>query len=401
MSTMKEIKSCEILLGSKSLYLPINNSPLSIKGNIKLNLTSPLKLTQVVLKLHGFSQFNQSQKATTRNFVTKDLIKQKQTIVNVTKTYNTGENLLPFTIVIKQPQNLYASVEAKHAAIRYVLTAELTKASPHAIYKTNKNIYLRRNFISSDGINVNKIDVDEKAVYQGEREGLLKYIVLVTKYLIIDDDAVNDQVSDDNSNNFVNRDKNNADENKKTRGVVMVDATFESLDKAGVKEVKVEAFEYEMYNFSKFNSSNSPNSSASSSSATSKPPTTPVKSKPITTTRSAPKIHAFSNVAIPSPHHTTPLLAPPLTIPLSSSSLLIGDDSPPNTNTTAITTITDTNVNVKFEIPINSLMKPDLNVSFLEIKHEFIMTLRFDKFMLAPLKLEVPVIVITKESVKI
>lgn len=91
------------------------------------------------------------------------------------------------------------------------------------------------------------------------------------------------------------------------------------------------------------------------------------------TTRAAPKIPAFSNVNIQNPHHTKPLLTPSLTIPVSSNA------SEP----------------VTFEIPIHKRMKPDSNINFLEIKHEIIMTIRFDKFMLTPLKLEVPISIIT------
>ncbi|CAG8656143.1 7586_t:CDS:2 [Funneliformis mosseae] len=327
MASLKEIKSCEIVLPSPSLYIPNGTSPLTIKGDIKLVLSAPLKVTQVVLKLHGFSQFNNSQKSATRNLTTKDLIKQKLTVVNVTKTYNTGENLLPFAITIKTPQNLLGSVEGKHAAVRYVLTAELTKASPHAIHKTLKNVILRKNVFA------NGVNIDEKVVYEDEREGLLN----------------------------------------EPRAKVKVEATFESLDNAGVKEVKVEAFEYEMYNLAKFNSttgSASLNNSSAPKSTTSAPKTkTP-------TTRATAKIPAFSNVNIPNPHHTKPLLTPPLTIPVSSNA------SEP----------------VSFEIPIFIRMKPDSNVNFLEIKHEVIMTIRFDKFMLAPLKLEVPISVITNKS---
>ncbi|RIB04859.1 hypothetical protein C2G38_2148821 [Gigaspora rosea] len=351
--SMKEIKSCDIILASPSLYLPSSTtSSLAIKGNIQINLSAPLKVTQVVLKLHGFAQSNNSQKAATRNLTTKDLIKQKLTVVNITKTFNPGETLLPFAISLKAPVNLPASVEGKHAAIRYVLTAELTRASPHAIYKTSKNVILRKNALTN-GVNIN-----EKVIYEDEREGLLKYKVFVPKYMAVKDDS---------------GEEGNADENtsEEPRGVIKVEATFESLDNAGVKEVKVEAFEYEMYNFAKFGaaSGSAPTSSASKSS-------TPVKKTVTPTSRAGAKIPAFSNVSIPNPHHTTPLLSPPLTVPVSS------DDSGP----------------VSFEIPIHHRMKPDSNVSFLEIKHEIIMTIRFDKFMLTPLKLEVPIIVITNLS---
>ncbi|CAG8546928.1 14995_t:CDS:2 [Racocetra fulgida] len=271
---MKEIKSCDIILASPSLYIPSNTtSSLAIKGNIQINLSAPLKVTQVILKLHGFAQFNNSQKATTRNLTTKDLIKQKLTVVNITKTFNPGETSLPFAITLKAPINLPASVEGKHAAIRYVLTAELTKASPHAIHKTSKNVILRKTTLT------NGVDINEKVIYEDEREGLLKYKVFVSKYLAIHDAGEED----------------NADTSAEPRGVVKVEATFESLDNAGVKEVKVEAFEYEMYNFAKFGSS-----AGSSSASTSA------------------KIPAFSNVSIPNPHHTTPLITPPLAIPISS-----------------------------------------------------------------------------------
>lgn len=229
---MKEIKSCDIVLPSPSLYIPNGASSLNIKGEIKLVLSTPLKVTQVVLKLHGFSQFNNSQKSTTRNLTTKDLIKQKLTVVNITKTFNPGETLLPFAITLKAPVNLPASVEGKHAAIRYVLTAELTKASPHAIYKISKNVILRKTILT-DGV-----DINTKVIYEDEREGLLKYKVFVPKYMAINDDGEDD----------------NADTSAEPRGVIKVEATFESLDNAGVKEVKVEAFEYEMYNFAKFGS---------------------------------------------------------------------------------------------------------------------------------------------------
>src|SRR6266540_4261091 len=168
MASLKEIKSCDIVLPSPSFYIPNGTSSLTIKGEIKLVLSAPLKVTQVVLKLHGFSQFNNSQKSATRNLTTKDLIKQKLTVVNVTKTYNIGETILPFAMTIKTPQNLLESVEGKHAAVRYVLTAELTKANPHAIQKTSKNVILRKNVLT------NGVNIDEKVVYEGEREGLLK-----------------------------------------------------------------------------------------------------------------------------------------------------------------------------------------------------------------------------------
>ncbi|CAG8491097.1 21930_t:CDS:2 [Dentiscutata erythropus] len=350
---MKEIKSCDIILTSPSLYLPSNTtSPLTIKGNIQINLSSPLKVTQVILKLHGFAQLNNSQKATTRNLTTKDLIKQKLTVVNITKTFNPGETSLPFAISLKAPVNLPASVEGKHAAIRYVLTAELTKASPHAIYKISKNVILRKNTLT------NGVDINEKVIYEDEREGLLKYKVFVPKYMAIKDDA---------------GEEGNADENtsEEPRGIIKVEATFESLDNAGVKEVKVEAFEYEMYNSAKFGTitGSAPASSTSKSS-------TPVKKSVTPTSRAGAKISAFSNVSIPNPHHTTPLLSPPLSIPISS----------------------EVSCPVSFEIPIHHRMKPDSNVSFLEIKHEIIMTIRFDKFMLTPLKLEVPISVITNPS---
>ncbi|GES81035.1 hypothetical protein GLOIN_2v1789573 [Rhizophagus clarus] len=354
---MKEIKSCDIVLPSPSLYIPNGSSSLIIKGEINLVLSAPLKVTQVVLKLHGFSQFNNSQKSTTRNLTTKDLIKQKLTVVNVTKTYNAGETVLPFSITLKAPQNLLESVEGKHAAVRYVLTAELTKANPHAIYKTSKNVILRKNVLT------NGVDINDKVVYEGEREGLLKYKVEVSKYVVIEDDGYVGEEGDDDDDAPC----------EDPRGKVKVEATFESLDKAGVKEVKVDAFEYEMYNLAKFNSTtgvSSSGGSASAKSSTSAPkPKTP-------TTRAAPKIPAFSNVSIPNPHHTRPLLTPSLIIPVSSNA------SDP----------------VSFEIPINKRMKPDSNINFLEIKHEIIMTIRFDKFMLTPLKLEVPVSVITVED---
>ncbi|RIA97539.1 hypothetical protein C1645_752127 [Glomus cerebriforme] len=352
---MKEIKSCDIVLSSPSLYIPNGPSSLIIKGDIKLVLSTPLKVTQVVLKLHGFSQFNNSQKATTRNLTTKDLIKQKLTVVNVTKTYNLGETILPFSITLKSPQNLLESVEGKHAAVRYVLTAELTKASPHAIYKTTKNVILRKNVFT------NGVDINDKVVYEGEREGLLKYKVQVSKYVVIEDEG--DLGDDDDDDTPC----------EKPRGKVKVEATFESLDKAGVKEVKVEAFEYEMYNLAKFNSTTGASSSGGSPAPKS---TTSAPKAKTPTTRAAPKIPAFSNVNIPNPHHTKPLLTPPLTIPVSSNA------SEP----------------VSFEIPIHKRMKPDSNINFLEIKHEVIMTIRFDKFMLTPLKLEVPISVITTKS---
>ncbi|CAI2170506.1 2991_t:CDS:2 [Funneliformis geosporum] len=353
MSSLKEIKSCEIVLPSPSLYIPNGTSPLTIKGDIKLILTAPLKVTQVVLKLHGFSQFNNSQKSATRNLTTKDLIKQKLTVVNVTKTYNTGENLLPFAITIKTPQNLLGSVEGKHAAVRYVLTAELTKASPHAIQKTSKNVILRKNVFA------NGVNIDEKVVYEDEREGLLKYKVQISKFVIIEDEG------------DVGEDENDTP-TKEPRAKVKVEATFESLDNAGVKEVKVEAFEYEMYSLTKFNSTTG---SASLNNSTAPKTTTSAPKTKTPTTRATAKIPAFSNVNIPNPHHTKPLLTPPITIPVSSTA------SEP----------------VSFEIPIYLRMKPDSNVNFLEIKHEVIMTIRFDKFMLAPLKLEVPISVITKK----
>ncbi|CAG8763460.1 7907_t:CDS:1, partial [Racocetra persica] len=243
--SMKEIKSCDIILASPSLYLPSNTtSSLAIKGNIQINLSAPLKVTQVILKLHGFAQFNNSQKATTRNLTTKDLIKQKLTVVNITKTFNPGETLLPFAITLKAPINLPASVEGKHAAIRYVLTAELTKASPHAIHKISKNVILRKTTLT------NGVDINEKVIYEDEREGLLKYKVFVSKYLAIHDDA---------------GEEDNSDISAEPRGVVKVEATFESLDNAGVKEVKVESFEYEMYNFAKFGASAGSSSASSTS----------------------------------------------------------------------------------------------------------------------------------------
>ncbi|CAB4397393.1 hypothetical protein RhiirA5_482946 [Rhizophagus irregularis] len=351
---MKEIKSCDIVLPSPSLYIPSGTSSLIIKGEIKLVLSTPLKVTQVVLKLHGFSQFNNSQKSTTRNLTTKDLTKQKLTVVNVTKTYNPGETILPFSITLKSPQNLLESVEGKHAAVRYVLTAELTKANPHAIYKTSKNVILRKNIFT------NGVDINDKVVYEGEREGLLKYKVEVSKYMVIEDDGYVGEENDDDDSPCEN-----------PRGKVKVEATFESLDKAGVKEVKVDAFEYEMYNLAKFNSTTGV-SSSSGSTTTAKSSTSAPKPK-TPTTRAAPKIPAFSNVNIQNPHHTKPLLTPSLTIPVSSNA------SEP----------------VTFEIPIHKRMKPDSNINFLEIKHEIIMTIRFDKFMLTPLKLEVPISIIT------
>lgn len=244
---MKEIKSCDIVLPSPSLYIPSGTSSLIIKGEIKLVLSAPLKVTQVVLKLHGFSQFNNSQKSTTRNLTTKDLTKQKLTVINVTKTYNPGETVLPFSITLKSPQNLLESVEGKHAAVRYVLTAELTKASPHAIYKTSKNVILRKNIFT------NGVDINDKVVYEGEREGLLKYKVEVSKYVVIEDDGYVGEDDDDDDTT-----------SEDPRGKVKVEATFESLDKAGVKEVKVDAFEYEMYNLAKFNSTTGVSSSGGS-----------------------------------------------------------------------------------------------------------------------------------------
>ncbi|CAG8710010.1 222_t:CDS:2, partial [Acaulospora morrowiae] len=287
MAGIKEIKSCEIALTSPSLYIPTAaNASLTIKGDINLFLTSALKVTQVVVKLHGFSQIDNSQKAATRNLTTKDLIKQKVTVVNITKTLNAGENSLPFAITIKAPKYLPGSIEGKHAAVRYVLTAELTKANPHAIYKVTKDVILRKK------IQEGKIDVNEKALYEDEREGLLKYKVYVSKYLAVEDDECVDSTP-----------------STEPRGVVKVEAFFESLDKTGVKEVKVEAFEYEMYNFAKFNSITG---APPVSSSTTK--TTPVKKPSVSTSRAGAKIPAFSNVSITNPHQTNPLLSPPLTI---------------------------------------------------------------------------------------
>ncbi|RHZ88496.1 hypothetical protein Glove_22g192 [Diversispora epigaea] len=360
MASIKEIKSCEISLASPSLNIPTTpNATLSIKGDIHLLLTASLKVTQVVVKLHGYSQIDNSQKVTTRNLTTKDLVKQKITVVNITKTLNAGENSFPFSITIKSPQYLPGSVEGKHAAIRYVLTAELTKANPHAIHKVTKNVILRKNKLLKDG----KFDINEKELHEDEREGLLKYKVYVSKYLAIDDD--NEVV---NNNNINNNEEN--DTTSEPRGVIKVDATFESLDNAGVKEVKVEAFEYEMYNFAKFNSVTGAPPVAKTT-ATKKPTTTPS-----TKSRVGVKIPAFSNLSATNPHQTIPLLTPPLVIPVSSEA------SEP----------------VSFEIPIRNRMKLNSNVLFLEIKHEVIMTIRFDKFMLAPLKLEVPIIVIPRDA---
>ncbi|CAG8469354.1 9683_t:CDS:2 [Diversispora eburnea] len=322
MASIKEIKSCEISLSSPSLNIPTTpNATLSIKGDIRLLLTAPLKVTQAVVKLHGYSQIDNSQKITTRNLTTKDLVKQKITVINIAKTLNAGENSFPFSITIKSPQYLPSSVEGKHAAVRYVLTAELTKANPHAIHKVTKNVILRKNKL----LKGEKFDINEKELHEDEREGLLKYKVYVSKYLAIDDDN---------------------------------------------EEVKVEAFEYEMYNFAKFNSVTGAPPVAKTT-ATKKPTTTPS-----TKSRVGVKIPAFSNLSATNPHQTIPLLTPPLVIPVLSEA------SEP----------------VSFEIPIRSRMKLNANVLFLEIKHEVIMTIRFDKFMLAPLKLEVPIIVIPRDA---
>ncbi|KAG9306897.1 hypothetical protein G9A89_002566 [Geosiphon pyriformis] len=348
---MKEITSCHIELAAASLTIP-SSASLVIKGNIHFNLASSLKLSQIVLKLHGYSQFDNSQKsAITRNVNVKDLIKQKLTVVNITTNYPVGGTILPFVLIIKNPQVLPASVEGKHAQIRYVLIAELTKAGhPPGVFKATKNVILRKRI--SEGV----IDLNEKLVLEDEKENLLKYRVLVSKYLIVSDIA--GQEGDD----------------AMPRGTIKVEASFESLaEKTAVKEVKVEAFEYEMYNFAKVGTT-----SSGGSTSTPTKPTAGAKSgtKPKSTnvaSRTAGKIPAFSAISIPNPHHTNPILTPALSIPIASTGSPVAN----------------------FEIPITTKMKPDSNASFLEVKHEIVLTIRFEKFMLMPLKLEVPVIVIT------
>ncbi|CAG8451500.1 6552_t:CDS:2 [Ambispora gerdemannii] len=347
-SKLKEVTSCQIVLASPSLTIPDGTTSLAIKGKISFTLSAPLKLSQIVLKLHGYSQFDNSQKtAITRNVNVKDLVKQKLTVVNITKNYPAGETNLPFALIIKTPQNLPATVEGKHAQIRYVLTAELTKAGhPPGVYKTSKNVIIRKRILNADGL----LDPNEKLVLEDEKENLLKYKVLISKYLIVSDTEGQDGDA------------------AEPRGTIEVEASFESLaEKTGVKEVKVEAFEYEMYNFAKVAAAGS---GSTPSKTTSK---APVK-------RTSAKIPAFSAISIQNPHHTNPLITPALTIPITTT-----DSASPV---------------AKFEIPITTKMKPDSNASFLEVKHEIVLTIRFDKFMLMPLQLEVPVIVTTESATK-
>ncbi|CAG8466773.1 9420_t:CDS:2 [Ambispora leptoticha] len=344
-SKLKEVTSCQIVLASPSITIPDGTSPLTIKGEILFTLSAPLKLSQIVIKLHGYSQFDNSQKtAITRNVNVKDLIKQKLTVVNITKNYPVGETKLPFALTIKSPQSLPATVEGKHAQIRYVLTAELTKGGhPPGVYKTSKNVILRKRILNADGL----LDPNEKLLREDEKEDLLKYKVLISKYLIVSD-----------------TDEQEGDE-AEPRGTIKVEASFETLaEKTGVKEVKVEAFEYEMYNFAKVAGGSGSTPSKTTSKA-------PVK-------RTTAKIPAFSAISIPNPHHTNPLITPALTIPVKAN-----DSASPV---------------VTFEIPITTKMKPDSNAPFLEVKHEIVLTIRFEKFMLMPLKLEVPVIVITESA---
>ena len=228
---VKEVTSCEILLASPSLTIPETEGlGLSIKGTIRFTLSAPLKFSQVVAKLHGYSQYDNSQKTgIMRNLNIKDIIKQKATVVNIAKSFPAGETELPFIINIKSPQSLLATVEGKNAAIRYIITVELTRAgAPLAVYKTTKNVILRKRNMPKE------CDLNEMVTVEDEKENLLKYNLRISKYLFIED--TNDQEGD----------AANAQSSLK------VEASFDVIDnKTKVKEVKVEAFEYEMYNIAK------------------------------------------------------------------------------------------------------------------------------------------------------
>ncbi|CAG8461227.1 7197_t:CDS:2 [Paraglomus occultum] len=342
---VKEITYCEVFLASPSLTIPTTEGlGLSIKGTIRFTLSAPLKLSQVVAKLHGYSQYDNSQKTgIMRNLNIKDIIKQKATVVNVAKSFPAGETELPFIINIKSPQSLLATVEGKNAAIRYIITVELTRAgAPLAVYKTTKNVILRKRNIPKE------CDINEMVTVEDEKENLLKYNLRISKYLFIED--TNDQDGD----------AANAQSSLK------VEASFDVIDnKTKVKEVKVEAFEYEMYNIAKATAGTSGSAG-----------TKPSGSKTAARSRSTPKIPAFSAISIPNPHHTIPLLNPPLTIPLTESESGV----------------------VKFEIPFTDKMKPDSKAPILEVKHEVVLTIKFEKFLLMPLKLEVPFVVATRKN---
>ena len=43
-------------------------------------------------------------------------------------------------------------------------------------------------------------------------------------------------------------------------------------------------------------------------------------------------------------------------------------------------------------------MKPDSKAPILEVKHEVVLTIKFEKFLLMPLKLEVPFVVAARKN---